>query len=380
MNKKSYRVLHVLGGLGMGGIETWLVNVFRHVSKKKIYFDFFIDYTKEDQHYMSEIRNLGGVIHFGSRKQSLWQYLMQLRKVIKEHDAYTVVHIHGRKLVGIQSLVAKLSGAKIVIGHTHNLDILSKKTLKHRLIYQINKTLKQLFCDYYLGCSVEACDSVFGRDSTKKYKKVYFFPYGINFKPYRNINKRKEVFKELSLDNRKKIIGHIGSFRHEKNHKFLIRMIKEMVVKDPLIHLLLVGGGEGPIKDEVLQMIEKYELKNHISLLGLRSDIPRLFSAFDTFVFPSTSEGFGIVAIEAQSAGVPCVVSTKVPASTTIIPLLIKRLSLDSDISIWVDSVLQSIDLGYNKDDAWNRVNNSMFSIEVSCKNLLSDYYKLDTH
>ena len=120
-------------------------------------------------------------------------------------------------------------------------------------------------------------------------------------------NSRKSVLKELHLPEDAKIIGHVGRFSESKNHMFILNVLKKLVEEDPSFVALLVG--DGPLKKMIEKEAEKLGLLDHIRFLGVRTDIPRLMNAFDVFLFPSLFEGFGIVMLEAQSSGTPCIAS-----------------------------------------------------------------------
>ena len=135
------------------------------------------------------------------------------------------------------------------------------------------------------------------------------------------------------------VIGHVGRFRFQKNHSFIIDIFKEVCKKEPNSTLLLVG--DGPLEEEIKKKVDDLGLLDKVKFLGARDDVNDLMQAMDIFILPSLYEGFGIVLIEAQASGLKCVISDSIPTDA-IITKKVKRLSLDDDISIWVEEILSN--------------------------------------
>jgi glycosyltransferase involved in cell wall biosynthesis len=158
----------------------------------------------------------------------------------------------------------------------------------------------------------------------------------IDLEKYKNDkNLRDEVRHELGVAN-KFVVGHVGRLNAQKNHPFLLRVFKEYNKKNPNSVLLLVGDGE--LKDDIVALIKQYGLSDCVKLLGARRDVHRVLQAFDVFVFPSLYEGFGIVVLEAQAAGLPCVISSNIP-DEVVLTSLVKKVSLNDNVSKWVDTI-----------------------------------------
>ena len=169
--------------------------------------------------------------------------------------------------------------------------------------------------------------------------RVHILKNGIDINEYIDIdsNSRKNVLQELHLSEDAKIIGHVGRFSESKNHLFILTVLKKLVEEDSSFVALLVG--DGPLREMIEKEAERQGLLDHIRFLGVRTDIPRLMKAFDVFLFPSLFEGFGIVMLEAQSSGTPCIAATSVPKSTDMGLGLVTYINLEDHIDQWCDGI-----------------------------------------
>ena len=242
MNKKI-KVLHIVGAMNMGGTETMLMNIYRNIDRKKVQFDF-ISYSSEEAHYDEEIRKLGGkVIKLNSTTS-----LKELTKAIKENGPYDVVHAHTLFNSGIAMLAAKKCGIKTRISHAHttldNNSSIVRKIYTNGMRFLINK-----YSTKALASSREAGKYLFGEKEINKSKYSYF-PNLINYEELLH-NPENEVikFKEEYNLNNGIVIGHIGTLKESKNHKFLIEIAKYMTEQNIDVKLLLVG--EGSLRKEL---------------------------------------------------------------------------------------------------------------------------------
>ncbi|MBR5427889.1 MAG: glycosyltransferase [Clostridia bacterium] len=161
---------------------------------------------------------------------------------------------------------------------------------------------------------------------------------GIDIGKFRNPGVSKaQMRRELGLPEDAFVLGHVGRFAPEKNHSFILKVFAELLKKKPDAYLLLVGSGI--CEDEVMEMIRSSGVDDRILPISNRGDIERVLTAMDAFIFPSLFEGLGIALLEAQAAGLRCVVSENVPSETHASDRL-TALSLDAPLSEWVDAIL----------------------------------------
>lgn len=180
---------------------------------------------------------------------------------------------------------------------------------------------------------------------------------------------------ELGLKSDVTVIGHVGRFAEAKNHTFLIDIMAELIELDPNTHLVLVG--DGPLRHRIQQRVADLELSSNVHFVGLRSDVAKvMLSTFDVFVLPSLHEGLPVVAVEAQAAGLPCVLSDTVAPEATVVPALVTRLSLNMSSRDWANTVLDSVrtPTGVQRSEALQRVQNSPFNIVANVAALSALY------
>ena len=306
------RILHVLGGLDRGGAETMVMNLYRNIDKKLVQFDFII-HTKKKQAYYDEIVGLGGrIFHFPAfngfnyfKMKKLW------KQFFINHPEYKILHSHIRSYASLYLPIAKKAGLKTII-HSHStsngkgLSSVVKRIMQYPLRWQ---------ADYFFGCSKEAGAWLFGNKVVNG-PKYHILQNAIDTELYKfNPETRKEYREKLGVEDKKTFI-HVGRFHPAKNHLFLLNVFAEINKVDSNTVLLLAGDGE--LRSSIEEQIASLNLQNNVMLLGSRSDVPKLLQAADCFLFPSAWEGFGMVAVEAQAASLPCICSEVIPRSVKV--------------------------------------------------------------
>ncbi len=328
------RILHVLGGLDRGGAETMVMNLYRAIDKTQVQFDF-ITHTNRRQAYTEEIEKLGGKIYYFPKFKGINYFQLKgiWKKFFKDHPEYKILHSHVRSYASLYLPIAQKAGLKTII-HSHStsngkgLSSVVKRILQYPLRWQ---------ADYFFGCSKEAGVWLFG-DKIVNSPKYHILQNAIDTELYKfNSEIRKEYRKKLGLGDKKTFI-HVGRFHPAKNHAFLLKVFAEIHKQDTNTVLLLAGDGE--LRPEIERQISELDLKKDVLLLGSRSDVPKLLMSADCFLFPSVWEGFGMVAVEAQAAGLPCICSDRVPSSVKVTEFC-KFISTD-DLLTWVDMSLQN--------------------------------------
>lgn len=332
------RVLHIVSAMNRGGTETLLMNVYRNTDRSKIQFDF-VSHRKEKCDYDDEIESLGGKIY---RIASLGQrgplsYVLELRKIIQTYP-YIAVHSHTDYQCGFPALAAKWSGVKRRICHSHSNQWTKENGFKEKVALKALRAVIKYSATDCCACSVEAGRFLFGHK-----RQVRILKNGIDVSDYIGEAEldRLCVRDELRIHQGAKIIGHVGSISYIKNQVYILKVLKQLLEEGLDFYVVLVG--DGPLREFIEKKAKKLEVFDHVRILGVRADIPRLMKAFDVFLFPSLFEGFGIAALEAQCAGTPCVVSDTVPKSTDMGLGLISYVSLDEDLRIWSEEVKKAL-------------------------------------
>ncbi|QHW34314.1 glycosyltransferase family 1 protein [Paenibacillus rhizovicinus] len=333
------KVLHVVGKMHPGGIETLLMNVYRQCDRDKFEFHFAVQ-TEEKAFYDDEIEALGGrLLRQPHPKNGLSAFKRTLAENIRANGPYDAVHSHIFAFSGYVLSIAHGLRIPVRISHSHNVQsggAAAAKSLKRRVYNAYMGHLIRRHATHMLGCSKAACESLYGANCWKN-GRVMVFPNAISVEPYAALPAdRQQLRAKLGLpQGNAPLFAHIGRFADQKNHAFLIDRFAEFAAREPGAGLLLVG--DGPKRQEIERKVKELGLSEQVAFLGLRSDVPELLGAVDGFVLPSLYEGLGIVLIEAQAAGLPCLVSEGIPEEADLKLGLFAKLKLTDDPSQWVD-------------------------------------------
>ena len=323
------RVLQVVTHMERGGLESTLMNYYRHIDRERVQFDFLV-HRQERAAFDDEIESLGGKLYRLPRLVP-WSegYLAALNHFFDEHPEYKIVHVHQDCLSSVILRAAAQHNIPVRIAHSHNAN--QDKNLKYPIKLWYKRSIPKYTSNLF-ACGKDAGDWMFGG------APYQIINNAIDATAYSfNPKKRIEMRHQLGLAD-KLIIGHVGRFNPQKNHLFLLDIFAALLKKEPNAVLLLVGGGENMLK--IQAKAHALGIAEHVRFLGVRSDVADLMQAMDVFVFPSLYEGLGIVLIEAQAAGLPCVVSDTIPREAYLTDLVTAE-RLSSSTETWADNILE---------------------------------------
>ena len=369
MKEQPIRVAQIIGKWLGGGVESVVMNYYRHIDKTKIQFDFICDNDSTNIPY-EEIEKLGGKVILIPPYQKVFKYHKTLKKVLKDGN-YKIVHSHINTLSMFSLFAAKCAGVPVRIAHSHSTT--NKKEKKKNLLKQVLRPFSRLFATDYMCCSELAGRWLFGN---KEYDKgnVYLLNNAIDLDKFKYDEKvRKEKRKELNISDDTLVIGHVGRFVEQKNHRFLIDIFYEVHKKEKNSILLLAG--QGPLMDEIKEKVKKLGLEDNVRFLGQRNDINELYQAMDLFLFPSLYEGLGMVLIEAQYAGLNCYCSDAVPKEAYISNLL-TEINLSESASKWAEKIIERQNK-FTRKDMTEELKDSGYDIRNETKKLEEEYFKL---
>ena len=355
------RVLHVVTYMGRGGLETMLMNYYRHIDRSKVQFDFLV-HREFEADYDEEIKSLGGRIYHVSRLVP-WsrRYKAELRRFFRTHPEYKIAHVHQDCLSSVALQCAKDCGIPVRIAHSHNSnqDKNIKYLFKRYYMRKIPETATELF-----ACGKAAGDWMFGG------RAYQLLPNAIAAEKYiYEEEKAKKIKKELDLE-KNIVIGHIGRFNPQKNHKFLIDIFEKCFEKNQKVRLMLIGDGEG--RKEIENKVKERGLQDNVIFMGVRKDVPELLQAMDVFVFPSLYEGLPVTMIEEQAAGVPAVISDRVSEECIITKDLVKVEGLEETPEQWAGEILKQVKI--SKRDRSEEIKKAKYDVETTAK-WLEEYY-----
>ena len=337
MSNKIKRLLCIVGGMNSGGAETFLMKLYRNMDKNKYQMDFCV-FNPEKGDYDDEIQKMGGRI-FRCTPKSLnpIKSFIDLKQIVKENEFDSVLRISQHSLSAMELLAAKFGSANKTIFRSSNSSTCGGRV--NQLIHKVCKPLVKYIPDIKIAPSTEAAEFMFGRNCVQKNSAVILnnavdvslFEYSYEL--------RKKIKEELRLED-KFVVGHIGRFSAQKNHKFLIDVFKILARKENA--MLVLVGGNGELLEETKEYVKKQGVEEQVLFLGNRSDVNKLLSAFDILVFPSLYEGMPNVVIEAQASGLPCLISDTITREADITGL-VKYYSLEKSAKEWAtEAILQS--------------------------------------
>lgn len=360
------RVAQIIGKWVGGGVEAVVMNYYRHIDHSKVQFDFICDEDSTNIPY-DEIKSLGGKVILIPPYQKVFKYHHTLKKILKQGN-YPIVHSHINTLSVFSLWAARSANIPVRIAHSHSTT--NPKEKKKNLLKQLLRPFSKLFATNYMCCSELAGRWLFGNNIYEE-GRVKLLNNAIdveNFVYDKEI--RLEVRKELNIKDNMLVVGHIGRFVEQKNHQFLIDIFNEVHRENKNSILLLVG--QGPLEESIKEKVEALGLKDSVIFLGQRNDTNRLYQAMDVFVLPSLYEGLPVVGVEAQTAGLPCILSSDMTKETKVLDST-NFIDLNKRKSYWKNNIFEAT-LKYPRKNTIKEITDKGFNIESEAHNL-EDYY-----
>lgn len=345
------------------GIPIAILNNYRNFNHEKIHCTFIVN-ESIDSEFKREILALGDRIFvLPNRKKKTITYIKKLHSIAKK-GCYDIAHIHGNSATMLFELLA-LKGICRVICQAHAIG--GVHSLMNNLLYPMFISMTE----YRTACSNEAGIFLF------KNKAFEVLNNGINSRKYLFDIRIRDKIREKNGVSDQKIILHVGSFTESKNHPFLIKVFEKVAKDMPDTLLWLVGVG--PDLDNIKKIVERKKLSHRVKFVGTVNNIEEYMMAADCFVLPSKMESFGIVNIEAQATGLPCIISDVVPQNVKLLNN-VKFVSLRENEKVWANK-LEEILLGkasYGERKKANEiVKNSEFDIKKTSERLQEYYFRI---
>ncbi len=338
-----------------GGAETMMMNYLRNMDRSKVQLDFMVnrDYKAD---YEDEIKELGGKIYrmCPMYPQNFGKYKRQIREFLKSHPEYQIIHSNLEERSYFALKEAKKLNIPVRISHSHNAP--KGFDLKSIVRYYFRARLKPQVTHMFT-CGLEAGDWLYGKENRDKF---IMQNNAIDAKSYEyNEEIEKKMRKEFKLEG-KFVIGHVGRFFPQKNHSFLIDIFNEVYKKDKSAVLMLVGGGE--LKEEIENKVKLLGLENAVIFTGVRSDVNNIMQCFNLFILPSLFEGLPVTMVEAQAAGLKCIISDKVPKQCDITGN-VEIIPLEESPKKWAEKIL-SYKNSYKKESMYEEIVKAKFDIK----------------
>jgi glycosyltransferase involved in cell wall biosynthesis len=373
-----FRVLHVMGHLLRGGIETWLYQMIKRLDPLHFSHHILVR-TAEEEPFTDSFRQAGvrviPCLHFMNPIRFAWNFV----RVVRQNGPYDIVHIHGSSLSGLLCLLlAKAVRVDTVIVHSHNdiSPLLETSNPLYRLYCRLVCFFYRTVPDLGFACSERAAVSMFGQDWQRddRFRLLY---YGIDFAPFA-LKADPDLRQKLGIPDGEFVVGHVGRFHEQKNHAFLLDVATAATRRSANLHFLLIG--DGPLREQITREVERRRLSGSFTIVSDTSSVASYMTgAMDCFILPSRYEGLGLVAVEAQAAGLPCLLSDRIPSEAVVDPSLVQVLSLEDPTMAWVGALLRLREAGSrnNSPGHLDRFRASRFNAEACAGDLATAYRRM---
>lgn len=336
----------------LNGITSVIMNYYRNMDRTGMQIDFVVN-NKLDDEFRAELEGNGATVYHIPRKSDPLGYMRRLYRVCKDGD-YDVVHIHGNSAMMLfDVLPAALARVPVRVVHSHNT------TCSHMMLHKLFKPLFHRCYTHGLACGEDAGRWLYGKRPFTVLKN------GIELEGYRYDPAVREEYRRKIDAGERTVIGHVGNFIEQKNHTFLLDWFAELSREDDRYLLLLLGDGQ--LSDEMKEKAHRLGLDGKVLFAGKSTKARCYFQAMDLFALPSLHEGLPVVLVEAQAAGLPCLVADTVATEANLTGTL-RYLPIDSTRA-WVDAV-RSVQVASDRaaqSDVWiGRIAQAGYDIKQS--------------
>ena len=351
---------------------TWLVALQRHVDPRQYQLEF-CTFTTVKGPYDDEILRYGGGIVRCPRAGRPLGFRRDLRDLIR-NGAYDVVHSHVHYFSGLVMKLAAEVGVRIRVAHAHTAAPVAGFSPVRRTYVLAMKWAIRRYATERIAASQEAGLALFGHPSGGDGRRWQVVHCGIDLAPFRRAIDRVQLRQQLGIPPNARVLGHVGRFVPEKNHRFLLETAAFLCERMPDVYVLLVGDGPG--LGQAREQASQMGFLDRVVFAGSRSDVvDLLLGAMDVFCMPSRYEGLPISALEAQAAGLPCVLADSITREVVVLPDLVRFCSLHSSPATWASLIADSFSRGRLPTElAVAAFESSDLEVRDSLRRLLSVY------
>ncbi|MBR4864034.1 MAG: glycosyltransferase family 1 protein [Oscillospiraceae bacterium] len=332
------RILCLISCMNAGGAETFLMKLYRQLDREKYQMDFCIN-VKEKCFYEDEILAMGGrIFRIPSKSENRKEFARQLTAIIQKEKYSSVLRITSNAMGFMDLKIAKKAGATLCAARSSNSS--DGKGWKPWLAHRLGRLLYNCYVDVKFAPSDLAAKYTFG-EAAYNSGKVSILHNAVDLGVFHyDAEGRTAIRSELGIDDSTVLVGHVGRFDPQKNHSQLISIYAEIAKQQPDSKLLLVG--QGKLQQQAMAQAADLGIADRVIFAGIRSDIPKVLSAMDVFVFPSLYEGMPNTVIEAQATGLPCIIADTITREADITGL-VQYLPLELEDKLWAEEALNAV-------------------------------------
>jgi glycosyltransferase involved in cell wall biosynthesis len=347
------------------------MSVLRSIDRTAFQFDFAV-HTRQPAAFDAEARELGArILPLNPPRQVPFGYGRQFARLLAQEGPFDVVHSHVHFFSGNVLRIAagcRVPG-RVVQSHTTEI---AGSSLPRRAYGVLSRHWMKHYATAGIAFTPEAAAALFGANwqSDPRWQLI---PFGLDFSRFAELPPKQELRARLGIPPQRSVVGQVGRLVDVKNHEFTVRVLQNLAQRSVDAHLLVVGGG--PLDQAIRDQLRDLNLTDRATLVGDQADVAPFVGAMDCMVFPSFYEGFGIVVLEAQAAGVPVVISDRVPKQMAVVPGMVTRLPLEGGPNPWVEAVIyhcQNAD--WNSTECYTTIAESQFSIRRCLESLCPIY------
>lgn len=346
------RMLHIVGGMYPGGLENFIMNIYRNLNRQEVQFDVIVHSIRPGD-YTEEIKSLGGKVYLAPRKSKHpIKNFLEIKRIVKENQYDVVIRHSDNAFPVLDLLAAKMGGAKKRIYQSHS------SSSSHVGLHKFFRLFMGSWATHRFACSENAGKWMYGKRDFQIVKnaidiKKYLFRQDV----------REKVRKEWGMED-KVVYGHVGIYMPAKNHEFLISFFETIAKKQENARLLLIG--EGSLREAMEEQIARLGLEEKVILTGIRNDVPDLLQMTDVFLFPSVYEGLPLSVIEAQSVGLKCLISDRI-TKEVVVTDLVTRLSLEEGEERWADCAI-ALSKQYERKNTFDEIAKAGYNVSTLAK------------
>lgn len=370
--------------MNMGGAEVMLMDILRHKSDK-VHMDFLVNYNLKTGivtgDFDKEIHSLGSsIVYIGAQWDlGIKKYQTEFKRLYDSLGKPEVVHIHMNAKSGVIAWAAARAGAKKIIVHSHaNLKIRGHwlKVWVSKLELKVQKWLIARYATDFWGCSQEANESLFYKYKlTTEHSKIINNAIDTNKFTNTDASEVSKLRDSYGLNDDSIVIGNVGRVVRHKNIAFIIQILAEAKNKGKHMVFVFVGRlADNEYMTEFWEEAKKLDVKDRIIHLGVREDVQNVMASFDVFVGPALQEGFGLVAVEAQATGIPCVLYTGFP-QTVDMELGLVTFKNSFDPKEWFESIEKAVKIAKpNKEGIVKAIKEKGFDAKTNTSEIEEGY------
>ena len=383
---EKIKVLHVVGAMNRGGAEVMLMDIYRNISNV-FHFNFLVNYKLKrgviQGDFDNEITAKGAQIKHIPTQWDIGpiKYIKEFKNICLEIGVPDIVHIHMNSKSGIIALAAKKAGVKNIIVHAH-ADLKFRGGIISRIASTFEMKFQKLLiaknANHFWGCSQEASLSLFYKRNLTPEKSA-IINNAVDVKGFQNISYTEvnALRSSYNISENTTVIGNVGRIVSHKNVLFIIEVLHQLRKQEFDFVFVFAGRADQPkYLEEIFAKAKEHKILDKIIYLDIRDDIPLVVNSFDLFVAPALKEGFGLVAVEAQAAGLPCLLYKGFP-NTVDMDLGLVTFFNHFEVEKWTDAVINNKGKITNKKQIFHAIASKGFDINHNTKQIEQLYSKM---